>query len=88
MNRPFPSSDELALFREEFHAIQGNAPFPWQERLFQGHFLAGQLPTLVLDSCAAVRVMAPRRSLAGHCRTAAASKTSRANRVGHAWDGV
>jgi hypothetical protein len=28
MNRLVPSSDELALFREEFHAIQSNEMLP------------------------------------------------------------
>jgi hypothetical protein len=34
MNRPPPFSDEMVLFRKKFGAIQGDDPFPWQERLF------------------------------------------------------
>jgi CRISPR-associated endonuclease/helicase Cas3 len=41
MNR---SPAELALFREEFKALQGNYPFPWQERLFL-RFCHGEFPT-------------------------------------------
>ena len=43
MNRPRPLADEMALFRKEFCAIQGDNPFPWQERLFK-EFCCGTLP--------------------------------------------
>jgi CRISPR-associated endonuclease/helicase Cas3 len=43
MNRPPPFSDEMVLFRKEFCAIQGDDPFPWQERLFK-EFCNGMLP--------------------------------------------
>jgi hypothetical protein len=43
MNRPAPLSHELVLFRDQFRAIQGNDPFPWQERLFR-EFCCGTLP--------------------------------------------
>jgi len=44
MNQRLLSSSELALFRQQFCATQGNAPFPWQERLFQD-FCRGDLPS-------------------------------------------
>jgi CRISPR-associated endonuclease/helicase Cas3 len=43
MNRPPPFSDEMVLFRKEFSAVQGDDPFPWQERLFK-EFCCGKLP--------------------------------------------
>ena len=43
MNRPPPFSDEMVLFRKEFCAIQGDDPFPWQQRLFK-EFCCGTLP--------------------------------------------
>ena len=43
MNQPLLSMSEMASFRQEFCAIQGNSPFPWQERLFQ-EFCDGALP--------------------------------------------
>ena len=45
MNNSQLSSSELALFRQEFRVLQGNAPFPWQERLFRNHFLYGDIPS-------------------------------------------
>src|ERR1700730_6670203 len=43
MKRLPPFSDEMVLFRKEFCAIQGDDPFPWQERLFE-EFCCGTLP--------------------------------------------
>ncbi|MBV6488951.1 MAG: hypothetical protein GHHEDOFH_02928 [Pseudorhodoplanes sp.] len=43
MNRPLLSSTDPALFKRKFCAVQGNAPFPWQERLFQ-QFCRGIVP--------------------------------------------
>jgi CRISPR-associated endonuclease/helicase Cas3 len=43
MNHSQLLSRELALFQQEFRAIQCNAPFPWQERLFE-QFCHGTLP--------------------------------------------
>ena len=36
--------DRPARFREDFHTLTGNSPFPWQERLF-GLFCKGDLPS-------------------------------------------
>lgn len=36
--------DDLKLFSESFHALTGNVPFRWQERLFR-EFVAGRLPS-------------------------------------------
>jgi len=50
MNRPPPFSDEMVLFRKEFRAIQGDDPFPWQQRLFK-EFCCGTLqPALDLPT--------------------------------------
>ncbi|WP_409727310.1 type I-U CRISPR-associated helicase/endonuclease Cas3 [Pseudorhodoplanes sp.] len=33
------------MFQQQFRAVQGNVPFPWQERLFRNHFLCGDIPS-------------------------------------------